>query len=46
MQVKERIEMLLEVAESMIGTAANEIEEARIDGQIRAYKEALAQFEE
>lgn len=46
MQVKERIEMLLEVTESMIGTAANEIEEARIDGQIRAYKEALAQFEE
>lgn len=45
METKERIKMLLEVAESMVGTAANETEEARIDGQVRAYREALAQFE-
>lgn len=46
MEAKERIKMLLEVAEACVGTATNEIEEARIDGQIRAYKEALEQFEE
>lgn len=45
MKTKERIKSLLSVAESMVGTAPNEIEEARIDGQIRAYREVLFQFD-
>jgi hypothetical protein len=40
--IKEIVEPLLRVAEATYEACTDEIEEARMDGQIRAYREVLS----
>lgn len=40
--IKEIVESLLEVAEATYEICTDEIEMARMDGQVRAYREVLA----
>ena len=45
-KLKEKIESLLLVSEALTGNCPNEKEEARVDGQIRAYREVLSLINE